>query len=190
MRVKISTSILYLLTLGNIIGVLFGFTYWYGKQLLANAWYLWPLIAVSPLYALFFLIALAMLRKKKDASFFYYLTAVGLIKYGLWTVLFWSTAKDTGLPFLMIIWLVGSHLVMALEALFVFAHIRPKATHMVSILVWFLLNDYVQYFRGLLTNKIVISNFTFDMVVALVLTVIVPVLVFFVAKAGKINVEW
>ena len=68
MRISILNWMTVLLIIGNTVGVIFGFTYWYGGQLLENPIYLWPLIPVSPLYAGLFVIALIFIQQKKQLS--------------------------------------------------------------------------------------------------------------------------
>ena len=189
MRITLPNWLIVLLIMGNMIGVLFGFTYWYGAQLLENPIYLWPLIPVSPLYAGLFVIALVwLLQKKQVSNLFLFVTSTGLIKYGIWTIFFWLTAKDTGLHWLMIVWLVVSHLFMAFEALILMNYTKQKVWMIPVTIGWFFANDYVHYFRGLLTNKIVIQNVQAEMIVALVLTIIVPCIIWLGSKQQKVKV--
>ena len=189
MRFVLPNWLIVLVIIGNSIGVLFGFTYWYGTQLLENPIYLWPLIPVSPLYAGLFVVGLVLLLQKKRLSdLFLFITSTGLIKYGIWTIFFWLTAKDTGLHWLMIVWLVLSHLCMALEAFVLMSYTKQKGWMIPITIIWFFANDYVHYFRGLLTNKIVIQNVEAEMIVALILTVIVPIIVWFGSKQQKVTV--
>ena len=186
---KISRGLFLALIIGNLIGVMFGFTYWYSDQLLSSPVWLWPLIPVSPLYALLFVVALVLIKYKIDNSFFYYLTAVGLVKYGVWTVIFWLGAKYTGVTWLMLVWLVLSHLVMALESVLLFPFIKLKWWYVPVTMAWFLLNDYTHYGLGFLTSKIPVCNVVLAAITAIVLTIIVPILLYFSIKKSKFKIR-
>ena len=181
---------LYLLLLGNIIGAVFGFTWWYGEQLKQAKWYLWIFTAPSPMYAALFVVAaiLIMIRVKDSqaTSFFYFITSIGLIKYGIWTIIFWLTfsgAKELG--YLMIAWLVFSHGVMAAESSLLYHKIQLKKYSIPFLLMataWFLLNDYLNYVGPTMMTKIAIPNWTIASSTAIVLTIISPFLAYFLAK--------
>ncbi|QLQ05840.1 MAG: DUF1405 domain-containing protein [Anaerolineae bacterium] len=51
--------------------------------------WLWIFIPDCPLFALLFVIAFVALRRHPNWTWFYTITAIGLIKYGVWTVTFW-----------------------------------------------------------------------------------------------------
>ena len=74
----------------NSAGFVVGTIFWYGGQLLgaADQWFLWPFIPDCPLFAGLFIIAFLGLRRRRDWHLFYTITAFGLVKYGVWTVVF------------------------------------------------------------------------------------------------------
>jgi len=74
----------------NFAGFVVGTIFWYGSQLLgaADQWFLWPFIPDCPLFAGLFIIAFLGLRRGQNWHLFYTITAFGLIKYGVWTVVF------------------------------------------------------------------------------------------------------
>lgn len=181
---------LFLLVVGNIIGAVFGFTWWYGAQLKQAPWYLWLFTAPSPMYALFFVIsAILILIKVKDSvwiSLFYFITSVGLIKYGIWTIIFWLTfsgAKELGM--LMIAWLAFSHGMMALESSLLFHKIQLKKYRIPFVLVtlaFFLLNDYLNYTGPTMMTKIAIPSWSIASTTAITLTILSPFIVYIAAK--------
>lgn len=170
-----------ILVLGNIIGVLFGFTYWYGAQLLESPLKYWIFIPASPLFALLFATSALMIYFKKKNSVLFYLTAVGLIKYGIWTVVFWwDNFSTSGLPLWMMYWLIGSHAIMALEAFILFSRIEFRKWHVLLAWIVFGLYDYMHYFGGLVTNKVAVVKT--DMYTAIALTIFVPLVVYWLVK--------
>lgn len=175
-----SKMLFWILVVGNIIGAIFGFTYWYGPQLLASSVLYWIFIATCPLYSALFVVCAFMILFKKKNSFLFYLAAVGLVKYGLWTVIFWMNYTGTPIANWLFLWLIGSHVVMALESMILFSRIEFKLWHVFIAWFWFGLNDYVSYGLGFVTNKVAIASR--EMYVAVVLTAVVPVLVYYLVK--------
>lgn len=140
------------LLLVNLGGFLFGL-YYYWQQLSVSPSWLWIFIIDCPLYALLFaVICFRHLKKAGVPRWLYYLTAVGLIKYGLWTGLviwlhgeyFFSTAP------VMYAALFPLHIGMILEGIVLVPWYRIRGWHLPAVLSWFLLNDWLDYFRGTL----------------------------------------
>jgi len=184
--------LLFLLIAGNIFGAIFGFTWWYGSQLLNSPWYLWLIVAPCPLYAALFVVCISIILLKFHLKNFFiqlllFLSGVGMIKYGIWTVFFWlsyPSARVT-LPMYMIAWLVGGHAVMVLESALIIPKINIKkygAIFLIISLAWFFLNDFVLYFRNEITSKIEIPHLNLVFYAALFLTAISP---FAVLAANK-----
>jgi uncharacterized membrane protein YpjA len=193
----LQTVLIVLLLLGNIIGAIFGFTWWYGEQLLNAPWYLWIFTAPSPMYAaLFVLCAIMLLLNTSNSGFvsshpgfsslLFFITSVGLIKYGIWTVVFWLTFPGAAeLGTLMIVWLAFSHGMMALESSLIYHRIRFKKYGLAALfgtLAFFLLNDYLDYVGPTMMTKIAIPHMDIASVTAFTLTLIAPFLVYFIAK--------
>jgi len=149
----------------NFIGFVGGTILWYGDHFLGRAagkWYLWPFIPDCPGFAFLFIIAFLGLRWGRDWRLFNTITAYGLIKYGVWTVLYWIAYWSRGGPVEPLgMTMFISHLGMIGEGLYVSYRIespvglgpserqgglRPRDVLMAF--GWFLLSDYVDYGLG------------------------------------------
>lgn len=116
----------------NLLGFAAGMLFWYGEQLLNQAggrWYLWPFIPDCPLFAGLFVIAFWGLRHRRSWPLFYTVTAFGLIKYGVWTVVYsfaywWGGGRVEPLTLLM----CATHVGMIGEGVYVIYRIMvPRA---------------------------------------------------------------
>lgn len=175
-----SKTLFWILVIGNVIGAIFGFTYWYGSQLLASSVLYWIFIATCPLYSALFVVCAFMILFKKKNSFLFYLTAVGLVKFGLWTVIFWMNYTGTPIANWLFLWLIFSHGFMALESMILYSRIEFKPWYIIFAWLWFGFNDYVSYGLGFMTNKVAIASK--EMYVAVVLTAVIPLLVYWLVK--------
>lgn len=180
MASRFSKVVFWLLIIGNILGAIFGFTYWYGPQLLKISVLYWVFVATCPLYALLFVICAFMIYFRKKNSFLFFITAAGLVKFGIWTVLFWLNAGITEISSLMFYWLIGSHSIMAIEACILFSRIEFKKWHLITAWIWFGLTDYMNYSLKFITDKVAINSR--EMYVAIILTVLAPLVVYWLAK--------
>ncbi|MBW3022940.1 DUF1405 domain-containing protein [Candidatus Woesearchaeota archaeon] len=185
---------LFILIAGNIFGAIFGFTWWYGDQLLRSPWYLWLIVAPCPLYAALFVVCISIILLNFRLKNFFiqllvFITSVGLIKYGIWTVFFWTTySGSSGLQWYMIAWLVVSHSAMAVESVLLVPKINIKKYGKILVplsLAWFFLNDFFHYFRNQLTDKIEIPNMDIIFYVAIILTLLSPFIVLLIKKKIK-----
>lgn len=77
--------------IGDLLGFLVGAVIWYGPQLMRAPWWAWPFIPDCPLAALLGLFAYLRLRANHPADWLTVLASLSCIKYGIWTVVFWST---------------------------------------------------------------------------------------------------
>lgn len=189
-------AIIFLLIIGNIVGAIFGFTWWYGEQLLRSPFYLWIIVAPCPVYASLFVVCFLMILVRIKVHNFItqlllFVTSTGLIKYGIWTVFFWLSFPmvSNSLPLYIIFWLVVSHLVMAAESFILIKNIKTEHNSLFILLslVWFLTNDFFHYWRGGITNKIEIPNLGIVSCVALFLTLSSPFVVFLIIKLLEKN---
>lgn len=178
-----SKAVFWLLVLGNVLGAIFGFTYWYGSQLLNNSILYWVFIATSPLYALLFVVCAFMIYFRKKNSFLFFITAVGLVKFGIWTVIFWLGYNAEPIGRLMLYWLVFSHLIMALEASIFFSRIEFRKWYLITAWLWFALNDYMNYSLKFITDKVTIAPR--EMYVAIALTILAPLVVYWLIKVFR-----
>ena len=136
-----------LLIAANIIAFFYG-VYYYGDQLSQTNPLLWILVIDCPLQALLFAIVLTLADAGKDPGLLVPFTAVGSIKYGLWTmfvILFQADYFLVGAAALLYVGLFIAHIGQFLEGLFLsgIEKIGPKAA--IGILLLYLLNDYSDY---------------------------------------------
>ncbi len=108
---------------------------------------MWIFIPDCPLYvALFLLIVLFDIRN----DFFRFLTAAGLAKYGLWTLMIFAVYPEVffSQPYLpqTLILIVG-HILMAASS-FVIVPKKLGLGIVATVFAWFLLNDFVDYWLG------------------------------------------
>ena len=133
--------------IGNGIGAVAGVIYWYGGQLAASPWYLWPFIPDSPASTFWVLPALALILCRKPGwSWLNAFAAFGILKYGLWTVIFWSIYwANGGIVHLEGVAMTFTHFVMAIEGLFLLGFTRLTRAVALGLGGWFLLNDLIDY---------------------------------------------
>jgi len=152
------------LAFGNSLGFLAGMLLWYGVHLYdtRQQCYLWPFIPDCPLFAGLFVVAFWGILRGRRWPLFYLLTAYGLVKYGVWTVVYtialWASTGRLGF---MAAAMGLTHLGMILEGIyvtyrllvprFVGAHSERPAVSMpmaLAAIAWFLLSDFVDYGLG------------------------------------------
>ncbi|MFN5929549.1 MAG: DUF1405 domain-containing protein [Roseiflexaceae bacterium] len=104
--------------LGDLLGFLIGTVIWYGPQLMRAPWWAWPFIPDCPLAALLGLFAYMRLRAHQPADWLTVLASLSCIKYGIWTVIFWTTKwANTGEYLPLEIGLVIVHLALMAQGL-------------------------------------------------------------------------
>lgn len=135
------------IVIGNSIGALAGVLYWYGGQLLASPWYLWPFIPDSPGSTFWVIPALILIAWRPPGwPLLNAFAAFGVIKYGLWTVVFWSLYwANGGTPHPESIAMTATHLMMAVEGLVLLAFTRLTWKVALGLGAWFLLNDWIDF---------------------------------------------
>lgn len=138
----------------NIAGTAFGFFFYY-PQLGDNPLYLWPFIPDSPLATVFAALTFMLIAHRKRNSIVESIAVIGNLKYGLWTVfvlIYYSEIFYSGNPLWMYLFLLFSHLAMAIQAVFVaeISEINIKAFLLASS--WFILNDVIDYSLGIHTR--------------------------------------
>lgn len=110
---------------------------------------LWVFIPDCPLYVALLLI-IVLLDIKSDA--FRFLAGAGLVKYGLWTLMIFALYPEQYFSDLYVrqtMVLVVGHILMVLSPLIVVPK-KIDARIMLLVVVWFLLNDFVDYEMGTL----------------------------------------
>jgi uncharacterized membrane protein YpjA len=138
----------------NIAGTAFGFFFYY-PQLGDNPLHFWPFIPDSPLATLFAALTFIAIAHRKRNSIVEAFAVIGNLKYGLWTVfvlIYYSEIFYAGNPLWMYLFLLVSHLGMAVQALFIaeISDIDLKAFLLAS--TWFIVNDVIDYSLGIHTR--------------------------------------
>ncbi len=130
----------------NLAGSLWGFISWYGRTLLQTPWYMWVFVPDCPLYALLFVIPLTLILLRRSRPWINALVAVGLIKYGIWTVFYWVVYWSRTADFnFMSVAMTLTHTGMILEGLLLLSFLRMDWPTALTVSGWFLLNDWVDY---------------------------------------------
>ena len=129
------------IVLANLGGAVYGFTFFYGNQLLATNPLLWLFVADCPLYALLFAVAFlfrgkarpetlkTLFGKVPDLSFLWFVAFLGAMKYGFWTMFVLSTYPEfyftSGASLLYGAIFVG-HLFLLFETMLLVGKIKVK----------------------------------------------------------------
>ncbi|GIO49522.1 DUF1405 domain-containing protein [Paenibacillus azoreducens] len=151
--------VLWLLFWCNLVGTIYGYM-WYGAQMKYTLTHhpIWQVIFVpdSPTASLFFTIGVFFLLYPPKSPFvkgFSFLmeslAVVTSVKYGIWAVSIIFAGAVYGDHLVWQDWmLVGSHLIMVVEALLFVRFFRFGAMMLIPAAVWTFLNDIVDYTYG------------------------------------------
>ena len=126
--------------------------------MLAGAYYYWDQMAATPLLLLIFvpdcplyvLLTLPILARRIKSNAYSFLVSIGMFKYGLWTVfvlLFYSEYWSPSQLWITIPFIIG-HIGMTLLGAALLPKKKVAASIALVVLLWFLLNDYSDYFLG------------------------------------------
>ncbi len=148
----------------NLIGASIGFTVYFGQQFLSTNPLLWVFVADAPLYAVLFVAAfffrgkpkpealVSRFRKLPDLSLLWFLAFVGVLKYGFFSVFthllyfqFYFTPEGW---FMSSVLFVATFL-MITQLMLLIRIVKVKASFLLVGIVWFLLNDIVDFTLGL-----------------------------------------
>ncbi len=144
--------IAFILILVNLVGFIYG-VYYYMPQLDDTPKNVWLLVVDCPLYVILFSIVLFFeLLKKPLPGILKFITATGLFKYGMWTVIVVILHFDlffSAHPLEYSI-LLPLHLGMALESLLLLGLFRPNSDSTLFVISFFVLNDVSDYVFGTL----------------------------------------
>jgi len=146
-----NTPLLIAVIIINIAGSLVGLFY-YWDQLVSASPFVWIFIPDCPLYTMLVAVILAVyVSTKRSSDLINFITAVGLAKYGTWTVVIvlglstFYFSVDSGLYTVLVL----LHVAMAAEFILPLLLIRQLKYRWTAIaLVWFLANDVADYFLG------------------------------------------
>jgi uncharacterized membrane protein YpjA len=150
---KRSYLIISFIILVDLLGIFYGY-YYYAEQLGATPLYLWIFVPDCPLYIMLFTIALMLAILGFESKLFSYIAAVGMMKYGIWTLaalLLYGEYFFSSSAFLLSSFLFMLHIGMTLEGP-VLVPKKLSKWHLSVALLWFLANDYVDYFYGFVDN--------------------------------------
>ena len=146
-----NTPLLIAIIIINIAGSLVGLFY-YWDQLISASPFAWIFIPDCPLYTMLAAVVLAVYAStKRSSDLINFITAVGLAKYGTWTVVvvLWFSAFYFSVDSSLYRVLVLLHIAMAAEFVLPLLLIRQLKPRFIAIaLVWFLANDFADYFLG------------------------------------------
>jgi len=160
----------------NYLGALYGF-YWYRHQLAVTPFYLWPLVADSPMSAVFFAAALIFYLAGRRSVLLAVLGSATVIKYGIWAAVvivhFWLLKGTIDFVVFMI---MVSHLGMALEGIIYLRRVAYTAAAAAAVAAWLLVNDAADYLGEIHPYLYFGGQFDFAMYTALALTVVIIVL--------------
>ncbi len=141
--------VVYTLLVVNLGGAVAGYIYWYGSDILASPFYLWPFVPDSPLSATLLPLAFLAFFRGRRWELLGLMAATGCIKYGLWTDWYWFTNMLSGGRYtLEAIVLSLNHLGMALEGILLLPLLRPRLRHVLFVAAWYGLNDFIDYGMG------------------------------------------
>lgn len=154
------SSFLALIVIINLIGFLYGFFFFYGEQLLQTEPWFWIFVIDCPLYALLMTLTLIIIKLRKNFQPFFFISAIGALKYGFWTVFvlinYSSYYFSPATSFIYFVLLFG-HIGLFLEAFLLNGRIKLRNYFLPLALFWFLLNDAADYFFQFLgiTNSVI-----------------------------------
>ncbi|MFB6102398.1 MAG: DUF1405 domain-containing protein [Haloplanus sp.] len=136
----------------NLVGTAFGFWY-YRFQFAAEPLAIWPLVPDSPVATLFIALSLALWKLGRSSEVVNALAFFGCWKLGLWTPLVLVAFADGFLattPLPMYAFLLGSHLMMVVEAFVIHRYSDFPVGAVAVAVAWYGLNDLVDYFLPLI----------------------------------------
>ena len=134
----------------DVLGFVIGTVIWYGPQLQRAPFWAWLFIPDCPLAALLAIIAYLRLRYGYAPDWFTALASVSCIKYGIWTVIFWSTKWAATGEYLPIeIGLVVVHLALMFQGVLLWPALMTVPVPMrLMAVAWLALSVYVDYGHG------------------------------------------
>jgi uncharacterized membrane protein YpjA len=136
----------------NLVGTAFGFWY-YRFQFAAEPIAAWPLVPDSPVATFFIALSLALWKLGRSNEVVNALAFFGCWKLGLWTPFVLVAFADGFLattPVPMYAFLLGSHLMMVVEAFLIHRYSDFPVGAVAVAVAWYGLNDLVDYFLPLI----------------------------------------
>ncbi|MFB6165624.1 MAG: DUF1405 domain-containing protein [Haloarculaceae archaeon] len=142
----------------NLLGTAFGFWYYgfhpwpttdplFVGQFGLTPPVMWPFVPDSPVATMFIGLSLIAWKLDFDAEWLHMLAFFGCIQLGLWTPYVQVFVNGLGeISPWMWYFLIGSHLLMAVEAFLIHRYSRFPVWAIAVATSWYLLNDLVDYF--------------------------------------------
>jgi uncharacterized membrane protein YpjA len=148
-----------LLLIINILGTIYGY-YWYGGQLAVTEPIFYIFVPDSPTASLFFCFVVVAWLFGKHFKLMEALALITLVKYGLWAVVMnLLTFAESGYLGPLGWMLVGSHFLMAVQAILYMPKYRFTKWHVMVAAIWILHNDVIDYLFGQMPFYRVINDF-------------------------------
>jgi uncharacterized membrane protein YpjA len=145
---NLGLSLAWVVVATNLVGTAFGFWY-YRFQFAAEPVAAWPLVPDSPVATLFIALSLGLWKLGRSNEVVNALAFFGCWKLGLWTPFVLVAFADGFLattPVPMYAFLLGSHLMMVVEAFLIHRYSDFPVGAVAVAVGWYGLNDLVDYF--------------------------------------------
>ncbi len=169
-----SKRFLLLLTIINLVAGFYSISYYFWQLEKTNPLF-WIFIIDCPLYSIIFGINLYLMAKEKANPLLGFVSIVGSLKYGLWTIF---ALLLPGFIFAFPTLLVG-HLLLIVEVILLYKIFKFKLKHLIIVLGWFLLNDILDYFVGIhpyfeqqFFNEIMLFSFVSTFILVFLIAII------------------
>jgi len=169
---------LFLLALANFAAGFYSISY-YLPQHESNSFWFWVFIADCPLYAILFGINLLLLIGEKPSKALSFISIVGNFKFGLWTIFVLLISGAASAQWLFVL----SHLLLIIETIVLLGLFEFRVKHVLLAVVWFILNDYLDYVASL--HPFVPQGFLFYAAVFALASTIILSLVLAIIFSGK-----
>jgi len=190
-KILSSKKILFFLILANLIGAIYGFVFYYGKQFLETPLHLWLFIPDCPLFSLLMALCFLLILIKKESSLIFFFTLVGCLKYGFWTVfvlIYFNDFYFVPENFFMYSVLLIAHFFLFFESFLLIKKIKFKVYYLLPVLIFFLVNDFFDYLFGtrpVLPLSELNFMFYFTLISSIIFISLALILVKFSAKKNK-----
>jgi uncharacterized membrane protein YpjA len=145
---NLGLSLAWAVVVTNVFGTAFGFWY-YRFQFAAEPVAAWPFVPDSPVATLFIALSIGLWRLGRSSEVVNALAFFGCWKLGLWTPYVLVVFADGFLattPLPMYAFLLGSHLMMVVEAFVIHRYSDFPVWAVAVAVAWYGLNDLVDYF--------------------------------------------
>ena len=135
----------------------------------------WIFVIDCPLYSILFGINLYLISKNKQKPMLGFVSIVGNIKFGLWTIV---ALMLPGLIFSYPLFVL-SHVLLIVEVILFYKLFSFKIKHLIVVLAWFLFNDFLDYFIEIhpyfekqFFNEIMIFSFVSSIILVILVSII------------------